>query len=380
MKFNSKIVHGGKYDIKRHYGASSVPIYQNSTFTQEDPAHQAQYDYSRSGNPTREALETAIAELEGGSAGFAFASGMAASCSVLMLFRPGDHIIVSTDVYGGTFRALSKLFKDWGLESSFADSTERGAMEAAIRPNTKAFFIETPSNPLLRISDLSELVKLAKKHGAVTIADNTFMTPLLQRPLELGFDIVVHSATKFIGGHSDLIAGLAAVRDTELAKQLKFVQNCFGAILAPHDSWLTLRGLKSLGARMEVQQRSAERLAAFLSKMPEIKAVWHPSLPKHPGRETHFRQASGSGAVLSFELENQERTLAFLKALKLPLFAVSLGGVESIASYPAMMSHAAMPPEERKARGITDSLVRFSVGLEDPEDLEKDIVQALEKL
>jgi cystathionine beta-lyase len=376
MDYASKLIHTGP-DRDPHTGASSVPIYQVSTFHQADPEHLGRYDYARSDNPTREALETAIAELEGGARGFAFASGMAATSSVLLLFARGDHLVVGEDIYGGTFRVLTTVFRRWGLEVTFVDSTDLAQVRAALRPETRAVFVETPSNPTLRITDLRGVAEIAHAAGALAITDNTFMSPLLQRPLELGFDLVLHSATKFIGGHSDLIAGLAVARDPELGRRLRQVQNAVGAILGPQDSWLTLRGLKTLAARLEREQASAAAIAEWLSRRPDVVRVHYPALATHPGRDIHLRQAAGGGAVVSFELPSAQQAVAFLKRARLPLVAVSLGGVESILSYPATMSHAAMPAAERARRGIGDGLVRLSVGLESTADLLADLEQAL---
>ena len=376
--YTTRLVHAGP-DRDPHTGASSIPIYQVSTYHQADPEHLGRYDYARSDNPTREALEQAIAELEGGARGCAFASGMAAISSVLMIFQAGDHLVVGEDIYGGTYRILTAVFKRWGLETTFVDSTDPAQIKAAITPNTKAVFVETPSNPTLKITDLEAVAALAREHGLLAITDNTFMSPLLQRPLELGFDIVVHSATKFIGGHSDLIAGLAVAKDAEVGRRIRHVQNAFGAVLGPQDAWLTLRGLKTLGVRMQQQQESAEKIARWLCGRPEVKKVYYPTLDGHPGRDIHLRQARGGGAVVSFELATKEQAVHLMKNVQLPLVAVSLGGVESILSYPATMSHAAMPAGERAARGITDGLVRLSVGLEAADDLIADIEQALEK-
>jgi cystathionine beta-lyase len=377
VKLATRLLHAGR-DRDPYTGASSVPIYQCSTFAQKDPEQRQPYDYSRSDNPTREALELAIADLEGGACGLAFASGMAATSTVLLLFKPGDHIIAGEDIYGGTYRVLTTIFKQWQLDVTFVDATDVGKIRAAIKPTTRAIFVETPSNPLLKITDLAAVAALAREHHLLAITDNTFMTPFAQRPLELGFDIVVHSATKFISGHSDVIAGLAIARDAKVGKQLKSLQNSFGAILGPQDSWLTLRGLKTLGARFAAQQLTAERIARWLQTRPEVNRVLYPTLPAHPGREIHARQASGGGAVISFELAGGGAAAkALLKRVELMLMAVSLGGVESILSYPAMMSHAAMPRAERHARGISDGFVRLSVGLEDFDDLTADLAQAL---
>jgi cysteine-S-conjugate beta-lyase len=376
MKFATELIHGGN-PIDPEHGSVSHPIYLSSTFAQRSLDHFGRYDYARSGNPTREALEEAVAGLEAGSTGLAFASGMAAIASTFMIFAPGDHLVVCEDVYGGTFRVLSTLFTGWGLSVSFVDATSTEAIAAAIRPETKALFLETPSNPLIKITDLPAAVALAREHGLLTIVDNTFMTPYLQRPLELGCDIVLHSGTKFLNGHSDVICGFAVTADPELGKRLRFVQNAFGAVLGPQDCWLVLRGLKTLKVRMEESQTGARRIVAWLKEQKSVAKVYYPGLPEHPGYQIHQRQASGPGAVLSFELENYQVTKRLLEGVKLAAFAVSLGGVESILSYPAKMSHAAMPAAEREARGIKDTLVRLSVGLEDPEDLIADMDRIL---
>ena len=377
MELATRIVHAG-VDRDPATGASSVPLYQASTYSQADPEHPGAYDYVRSGNPTRAALEKALAELEGGAAALAFASGMAAVSSALLLFRPGDHLVVGMDIYGGTYRVLTRLFSRWGLKASFVDTTDPAGVKSAITPETKAIWVETPSNPLLKITDLAAVAALARAHGLLAIADGTFTTPFLQRPLEHGFDLVVHSATKFLNGHSDVLAGAAVARSPELGQSLRFIQNAFGAVLGVQDSWLLMRGLKTLGARLAAEQATAHWLAERLRELPEVTRVHYPLLSDHPGREIHLRQASGGGAVLSFELADTAIARSFLRRLKLPLLAVSLGGVESIVTYPATMSHASMPAGERERRGITDRLVRMSVGLEAGADLLEDIRQALE--
>ena len=376
MKFATDLIHGvGPIDPE--HGSVSHPIYLSSTFAQRSMDHFGRYDYARSGNPTREALEEAVAGLEKGAAGFAFASGMAAIASTFLLFAPGDHLVVCEDVYGGTFRLLSTLFKGWGLQATFVDATDNAAIAAAVRPETRALYLETPSNPLLKVTDLAAAVALAREKGLLAIVDNTFMTPYLQRPLELGCDIVLHSGTKFLNGHSDVICGFAVAREAELGQRLRFIQNAFGAVLGPQDCWLVLRGLKTLKVRMEEHQASARKIAAWLKRCEDVTRVHYPGLPGHPGYETHRGQADGPGAVLSFELATFEQTRRLCEGVRLSAFAVSLGGVESILSYPAKMSHAAMPPAEREARGIKETLVRLSVGLEDPDDLIADIERCL---
>lgn len=368
MKFGTRIIHNG-HEIEPRTRAVGVPIYQVSTYDQESFDHFGRYDYARSDNPTREALEETIASLENGSRGFAFASGMAAISTVLLLFSPGDHLVVAEDVYGGTYRVLTKLFARLGIESTFVDATSLDAVREAIRPSTRALYLETPSNPLLKITDLEGAAAIAGEHGIITLVDNTFMTPYLQRPLDLGCDIVLHSGTKFLNGHSDVICGFAVVRDKDLGDRIGFLQNAFGAGLGPQDSWLVLRGLKTLKVRMEESQRSAIAVAEWLAGQERVKKVYYPGLASHPGFAVHQRQSSGPGAVMSFSLSSVELTKKVLEGMTLAAFAVSLGGVESIISYPAKMSHAAMPPPERQSRGITDTLVRLSVGLEDADDL-----------
>jgi cysteine-S-conjugate beta-lyase len=376
MKFATELIHG-VHPIDPEHGSVSHPIYLSSTFAQRSLDHFGRYDYARSGNPTREALEEAVAGLEGGSTGLAFASGMAAIGSTFLIFAPGDHLVVCEDVYGGTFRLLSTLLKGWGLQVTFVDATDNQAIAAALRPETKALYLETPSNPLIKITDLKAAVALAKEKGLLTIVDNTFMTPYLQRPLELGCDIVLHSGTKFLNGHSDVICGFAVTREPELGQRLRFVQNAFGAVLGPQDCWLVLRGLKTLKVRMEESQNSAQRIVSWLAGQQRVTQIYYPGLPGHPGYETHLSQASGPGAVLSFELDSYQSVKRLLEGVKLAAFAVSLGGVESIISYPAKMSHAAMPQSEREARGIKETLIRLSVGLEDPDDLIADMERVL---
>jgi len=372
MKFGTRIIHNG-HEVDPSTRAVGVPIYQVSTYDQESFDRFGKYDYARSDNPTREALEKTVALLENGTRGFAFASGMAAISTTLLLFSPGDHLVVAEDVYGGTYRVLTSLFARLGIEATFVDATDLDNIRQAIRPNTRSIYLETPSNPLLKITDLAGAVGMAKERGIVTIVDNTFMTPYLQRPLELGCDIVLHSGTKFLNGHSDVICGFAVVKERELGSRIRFLQNAFGAILGPQDSWLVLRGIKTLKVRMEESQRSAGAVARWLAGQERVAEVFYPGLPGHPGFEVHHGQASGAGAVLSFKLSSVELTRRVLEEISLAAFAVSLGGVESILSYPARMSHAAMPREAREARGISDTLIRLSVGLEETEDLIEDL-------
>ncbi|MDP4083155.1 MAG: cystathionine beta-lyase [Bacillota bacterium] len=376
FSFETRLLHN-QHKLDPVTGAVSVPIQHASTFHQFDIDQFGKYDYGRSLNPTREALEDVIAELEGGIRGFAFSSGMAAISTAFLLLSSGDHVVITEDVYGGTFRMVTEVLSRFGIEHTFVDMTNLSQVKQAIRPNTKAFYIETPSNPLLKVADIKAICDVAKEVYALTFVDNTFLTPALQKPLELGADVVLHSATKFLAGHSDVVAGLAVVKDEELAKKLGFLQNSFGAILGVQDAWLVLRGIKTLHVRLEQSQKSAKKLAEFLKNHPLIRNVYYPDLEDHPQYELQKRQAKGPGAVLSFELLDEDCLRSFVSSVTIPVFAVSLGAVESILSYPAKMSHAAMPKEEREKRGITNSLLRFSVGLENPDDLMKDFSNAL---
>ncbi|GKX67904.1 trans-sulfuration enzyme family protein [Inconstantimicrobium mannanitabidum] len=376
MRTGTLLIHS-EGSIDNVTGALSTPIYQASTYHQFDIDNFGKYDYSRSGNPTRDVLENLIAELEGGDRGFAFASGMAAICSVLSIFSAGDHIVICGDVYGGTYRAVTKLFSRFAIEHTFVDASNLQEIEGAIKENTKAIYLETPSNPLLKVTDIREAVKIAKKSAALVIVDNTFMSPLLQKPLELGADIVVHSATKFIGGHSDVISGLVVTKDKEISDRVYQVQNTFGAVLGPQDCWLLIRGLKTLKVRLIEAQKSAEALVKWLSQREDVEKVYYPSLEGHPGREVHLSQAKGGGAVFSFKFKDIGKTKYFLKYINNAAVAVSLGGVETIVSYPVKMSHAAIPREEREKLGVTDTLIRVSVGLEDIEDLIESFEKAI---
>lgn len=375
MKYGTLILHNGN-ELDPQTGALSIPVYQASTFHQEDVDHPGRYEYSRSGNPTREALENTLAALESGTAGFAFSSGMAATSSSLAILEQGDHVVATEDIYGGTHRILTRFFTKFGISTTFVDMSRLPNIEGAIRPNTRALFLESPSNPLLKVTDLVGAVEVARKHGLLTLMDNTFMSPYFQRPLELGVDLVIHSATKFLGGHSDVIGGVVVTKDEDLAARIKFVQNGFGAILGPQDCWLVLRGIKTLKARMELQQQSALGIAQWLKQQPWVTDVYYPGLPDHPGHNLIKSQAFGFGAVLSFKTDSVPRARQLMKRVKLWSVAVSLGGVESILSYPVKMSHAAIPPAERERLGITENLIRLSVGLEEPSDLIADLEQS----
>lgn len=375
--FDTRLLHN-EYKTDGSTGAVSVPVQHASTFHQASFDEFGEFDYSRSGNPTRQALEETIAALEGGVRGFAFASGMAAISTAFLLLSKGDHVLVTREVYGGTFRMVTEVLNRFGIEHSFVDMTDLNEVALHIQPNTKVIYMETPSNPTLGITDIRGVVKLARANGCLTFLDNTFMTPALQRPLDLGVDIVLHSATKFLGGHSDVLSGLAAVKDPDLAQELYKLQNSFGAVLGVQDCWLILRGLKTLQVRLERSSQTAKQLAEYFNGHPAVKNVYYPGLSSHPGASIHKSQSLGDGAVLSFELENEDAVRKVIRQLKLPVFAVSLGAVESILSYPAKMSHASMPKEEREKRGITDGLLRLSAGVEAAEDLIKDFDQALE--
>jgi cystathionine beta-lyase/cystathionine gamma-synthase len=377
MNKKTEILHAAAARDERT-GALSVPVHHASTFHQADIDEPQEWEYSRSGNPTRNELEKLLASLEGGTAGYAFASGMAAITAALTAFvHTGDHITAAKDIYGGTYRLLTTYLDKFGVKHTFVDTTDPESVENAITSDTKILLLETPSNPLLKVTDLSAMVSIAKKHQLLTIIDNTFMTPYLLRPLDLGIDISVHSATKFLGGHSDLIAGAVITKTVEHGKAVKRVQNTCGGILGPDDSWLLIRGIKTLAARMDVQCNSAAVLAEWLDKQAWVTDTFYPGLKKHPGHEIIKNQASGFGAVVSVKVASTELALQIMKRVNIWNVAVSLGGVESILSYPRLMSHAAIPPAERHLLGITDNLIRLSVGLEDADDLIADLQNAV---
>ncbi len=373
----SALIHGGIYGDSLT-GAVNVPIYQTSTYEQQGLGQNKGWEYSRTGNPTRAALEALIAELEGGTHGFAFGSGMAASTAVLSLFKTGDKIIISSNVYGGTFRVLDKIFKNFGITYSIEDTTNLATLEEKITPEVKAIWIETPANPLLTITDLGGIADLAKRHGILSIVDNTFMTPYLQRPIEHGIDIVVHSATKYLGGHSDVVAGLAVVHDDSLAERIAFIQNATGGVLGPFDSFLLIRGIKTLSVRLDRHVANAEKIAAHLQSHPAVKTVYYPGLKTDTGYEINKKQAKNGGAMISFELKETYNIKTFFSSLKLVALAESLGGVESLVCHPATMTHASIPADIRKKVGITDGLIRLSVGIESADDIIADIDNAIE--
>ncbi|MEH7012195.1 bifunctional cystathionine gamma-lyase/homocysteine desulfhydrase [Neobacillus niacini] len=377
MKRKTKLIHGG-ISTDPATGAVSFPIYQVSTYKQEGVGGHKGYEYSRTGNPTRFALEELIKDLEGGKAGFAFGSGMAAMTAVMMLFNSGDHVILTDDVYGGSFRVMTKVLNRVGIDSTFVDTSNLEAIKSAIKPNTKAIHLETPTNPLLKITDIEEVSKLAKEHGLLTIVDNTFSTPYWQNPIELGADIVLHSATKYLGGHSDVVAGLAVVNSEKLAEDLHFVQNSTGGVLGPHDSWLLIRGIKTLGIRMEETESNTRDIVQFLQGHPSVKKVFYPGLESHPNHAIAKKQVRGFGGMVSFDVGSAENADKLLSKIHYFTLAESLGAVESLISVPARMTHASIPAERRAELGITEGLVRISVGLEDVEDLIDDLKQALE--
>ncbi|MCY0874861.1 MAG: PLP-dependent transferase [Firmicutes bacterium] len=359
-------------------GAVSMPIYHSTTFSHPETGHSTGFDYTRTANPTRSVLESAIATLEGGVRGFAFASGMAAVTCVLTLFKSGDHLVVSDDLYGGTYRLLEQVLSFTGLSTTYVDMSDLAAVEAAIRPNTQALFIETPTNPTMKITDIAGCVGIANRHHIMTIVDNTFMTPYYQKPIGLGADLVVHSATKFLGGHNDVLAGLVVASDETVAARIGQLQNGIGAVLGPQDCWLLMRGMKTLGLRMERCTENAKVLAKWLQRQSIVTRVFYPTLDNHPGRFVHEKQSTGGGGMVSFELSDARFVKPVLDGIKLITFAESLGGVESLMTYPATQTHADMPKDVREAVGVSDRLLRFSVGIEHIDDLMADLAQAFD--
>ncbi|UTR08126.1 bifunctional cystathionine gamma-lyase/homocysteine desulfhydrase [Alkalihalobacillus sp. LMS6] len=375
MRQKTKLIHGGK-GIDHATGAVNQPIQLSSTFKQ-DQIGLFKYEYGRTGNPTREAVEKLLADIEEGEYGFAFASGMAAITAVMKLLSPGDHIIITDDVYGGTYRFFTRFLEKEKISISFVDTSDILAVEEAILPETKALFVETPTNPLLKVTDLSRIGQVANEHQLLFIIDNTFATPYFQNPLRYGADVVIHSATKYLGGHSDVIAGAVIVKDDQLAAQLAYIQNATGAILGPHDSYLLMRGIKTLAVRMEEIETNTRQLVKFLQSHPNVKDVYYPGLLHHPGHATHALQSRGFGGIVSFTTISDELALQTVERTHYFTLAESLGAVESLISIPAKMTHASIPKERREALGIKDSLIRLSIGLEDVEDLAEDLEIAL---
>ncbi|MEE5990547.1 MAG: PLP-dependent aspartate aminotransferase family protein [Lachnospiraceae bacterium] len=373
---NSLLIHGG---IERDEvtGAVNIPIYQTSTYKQDGLGEHRGWEYSRTGNPTRAALEKLIADLEHGEYGLAFASGLAAINTVLSLFKSGDKLIVSDNIYGGTFRILDNVFKNFNITYEIVDTSNVAKIEEAIDDTVKAIYVESPANPLLTITDIASVASVAHKHNKLLIVDNTFLTPYLQRPLTLGADIVIHSGTKYLGGHSDTVSGMVVVNDKELADRLYYLQNAIGGVLAPLDSFLIIRGIKTLGVRMDRHVANADKIARWLDSSEYVSKVYYPGLESDPGYEVQKKQADGAGAMISFVLNDEYDYKKFFKELKLITLAESLGGVESLVCHPASMTHAAIPKEIRDEVGIVDELIRFSVGIEDVDDLISDLEQAI---
>ena len=359
-------------------GAVTVPIYQTATFRHPGLGQSTGYDYSRSGNPTRQSLEEGIARLDGASRGFAYSSGMAAITSLLFLFSRGDHLIVTEDLYGGTYRLFEKIFPQYGLEFTYVDTSDLEAVRGALRPNTKALFVESLTNPLLKVADIPALASLCRERGILCIVDNTFLTPYLLRPLDLGADIAVYSGSKYLAGHNDTICGLVTVKDPELAERVYFHQNAAGAVLGPQDSWLTIRGIKTLSVRLDRQQENALAIARRLAAHPRVSRVYYPGLPDHPGHDLLKRLARGFGAMIAFEVADTALVEQVLLKTELISFAESLGGVETLITFPQVQTHADIEPEKRVRFGINDRLLRLSVGIEAVDDLIADLVQALD--
>ena len=359
-------------------GAVSFPIYNATAFRHPKLGQSTGFDYSRSKNPTRTVLEDAIADLESGDAGFACSTGMAALQTIFAMFSQGDHLLVSLDLYGGTYRLIEKIMTRFGVTASYVDTNDIDALESKRTPSTKAVLIETPTNPLMMITDLAKVSAWAKKHGLITIVDNTLLSPYLQRPIELGADIVIHSATKYLGGHNDVLAGLIVTKGQELSAQIGFLHNSIGAVLGAQDSWLLMRGMKTLALRMERHQYNATRVAEWLQTHPSVEEVFYPGLPSHAGYEVQKSQSSGNTGIFSFKLKDARTIEPILRHIKLIAFAESLGGVESLMTYPAVQTHADIPLEIRQSIGVDDKLLRFSVGIEHIDDIIADLKQAIE--
>lgn len=382
LHLETRVIHAGQSPDPLT-GAVMTPIYATSTYVQESPGKHKGYEYSRTRNPTRDAYEKCVADLESGQAGFAFASGMAAIATILELLQPGDHIIAMDDLYGGTYRLMERVRKrSAGLQISFVDMCDLEKVQAAIQPNTRMLWVETPTNPMLKLADLKKLAALAQKNNLISVADNTFATPILQRPLETGFDIVMHSATKYLNGHSDMVGGMVVVgNNAELAKQLAFLQNAIGAIAGPFDSFLALRGIKTLALRMERHCSNAMEIARWLETHPKVSRVIYPGLKSHPQHALATQQMALFGGMITAELKcDLSQTVRMLERCKLFALAESLGGVESLIEHPAIMTHASVPKDQREKLGIRDSLIRISVGVENVEDLKHDLENAMEEI
>ncbi|HEX9718049.1 MAG TPA: cystathionine gamma-synthase [Actinomycetota bacterium] len=373
MRFETRAIHAGQ-DPEPAYGSVNVPIFQTSTYAQPEVGKPKRYDYARGGNPTREALQTVLASLEGGAHGLAFASGLAAETTLLLTLSPGDHLLLADDVYGGTYRLLARVLGGWGVAFDTVDMTDLDALRNAVRDETKVMWVESPTNPLLKVIDIAAAAEIAHKAGAMCVVDNTFATPYLQRPLELGADVVVHSVTKYLGGHSDLVGGAVVLNDDALAERLAFLQNAVGAVPGPMDAYLALRGVKTLAVRMEAHCRGAKRVAEFLSQHPKVTRVHFPGIPGHPGFDVAVRQMRDFGGMVSFEVGSKEEAVRVAQRTKLFFLAESLGGVESLIEVPAPMTHASVAGSPL---ALPDTLIRLSVGIEHPDDLVADLQQAL---
>jgi O-succinylhomoserine (thiol)-lyase len=377
MGFSTDCIHAGQ-EPEPHTGAVTIPIYQTSTYVQPELGRHKGYEYARTKNPTRSALEANLAALERGKHGFCFASGMSAIDVVFRTLQSGDHVVAGEDMYGGSYRLFSRVLEKFGLKFTYVDTSDVNAVRGAIRPETKIVYLETPTNPMMRVTDLRACAELAHKAGALVVVDNTFCSPYIQRPIELGADIVVHSTTKFLNGHSDSVGGAVITKSDEVAEKLGFLQNAVGAILSPFDSWLVLRGIKTLAVRMKQHEENGMAMAQYLSRHKKVKKIYYPGLPTHPQHELAKKQMNGFGSMISFELGSKENAKKFLDRVRLCSLAESLGGVESLISHPESMTHGSVPPETRQRLGITPGLVRISVGIEDIEDLIADVDNAFE--
>ncbi|KAA3623755.1 MAG: cystathionine gamma-synthase [Flavobacterium sp.] len=379
MKFNTKTIHGGQHDVDPAYGSVMPPIYQTSTYAQSTPGGHKGFEYSRSGNPTRAALERAFASIENGKHGLAFASGLAAIDAVVKLLKPGDEVISTNDLYGGTYRLFTKVFEQFGVKFHFIGMENAAQVENYVNDNTRLIWVETPTNPMMNIIDIKACAAVARKHGLLLAVDNTFATPYLQQPLDLGADIVMHSATKYLGGHSDVVMGALVVNDDKLAEKLYFIQNASGAVCGPQDSFLVLRGLKTLHVRMQRHCENGKTIAEFLLNHPKIEKVYWPGFESHPNHAIARDQMRDYGGMISFVTKgnNYDEAVRIVENLKIFTLAESLGGVESLAGHPASMTHASIPKEEREKTGVVDALIRLSVGIEDVNDLIADLEQAI---
>jgi cystathionine beta-lyase/cystathionine gamma-synthase len=377
MGFSTECIHAGQ-EPEPHTGAVTIPIYQTSTYVQPELGRNKGFEYARTKNPTRSALEANLAALERGKHGHCFASGMSAIDTVFRMLKSGDHVVTGENMYGGSYRLFSRVLESFGLRFTYVDTSNLDAVRAAMRPETKIVYLETPTNPMMTITDIAACAEIARKGGALTVVDNTFCSPYLQRPIELGADIVVHSTTKFLNGHSDSVGGAVVSNSDELAERIGFLQNAVGAILSPFDSWLVLRGTKTLAVRMKRHEENGQAMANYLAHHAKVRKVNYPGLPDHPQHELAKRQMDGFGSMISFELGSKERAKSFLDRVRLCSLAESLGGVETLISHPETMTHASVPVADRKRLGITPGLVRISVGIEDVEDLIADVESAFE--